>query len=449
MIDPSPARTALDVSLDRVCFARNSLFVPFQKDRGTQSIASLFFDQAKWLTLPAPIHVPKKDKEYQKACAHVFANEKSIHSHLVKDRALLTEGQRSTFDSLLLASPVTQNLLNRMRMAQVTGKFMGAGIYLGTEATDTTIKTILPTALLNAYDAVGLSPSDPRGLQAACDLWGINQISARMSILNATWNALVSSPTWQMPEGFARNMSRLLEHEFPSALRNRNPHYQLDAETCDAFDIWFSEVKILHEQQLHNTRHDLLQNPRAPHVPSEVYCEEGAITEIIISNKQALNYWSHYLTISTLKSVEVTIPAELSVDTHAFSEKKRTDFAKEEILALSKTPLAPFISAFRMDIRELTPLQTAVLLMKCLDSLSALAESDTWRASSHTQTVRCILSNVSSEVKDRLQGILHSPTRHGALLLHDPMIYNYDVGNFSVVIPVALGRSALGSSSID
>jgi hypothetical protein len=396
-----------------------------------------YFDQAKLLTLPMPITIPNQTGEYSLYSSSVFATEWNIRCELVRYRASLSPEKQATFDEKLLEFPPTRNILLKVLAAQETNQYLGAGICLGSDRSDDTLGRELLNLIRRPFTATGGTPSED--MTTHCLAWGSYHAKARTMILNATWRNLVGRDDWPMPPGFAKNISRLLEQEFPEALRSERSYYSLTEEHRDRYHVWFSHVELLNERRATGDSAGRMNDKTLPEVPKKVYRQDDRITGILISDQQALNYWSRYLAIPSLKRVDLVVSLTKGVRSSTSKSNLYKDYFHGEMLSLAHNPLAPLISSLRVNASGLTVNHAKTVLKGWLGFLTALATTSTWRSASQTQKIDLVFANTNYELSEFLYGLAPKPLAFDKLSVGAAREQTTKTGTPSVIISASVG----------
>lgn len=413
---------------------------PITRGDDMATLTAGYFEKSRLLNLPAPVCIPANKPTFLRACADVFISERKIHGELYSYRALLQGDRASRFDQLLVQHPAPRNLLLRMTAAQDGSQRMIAGIYLGSTRTDKTLGDELHNSVNHAFLTTGSNGGS--ALRQLCETWGNAQATARTMIVEATWRNLVGRKDWPVPEGFIKNMSCLLEHEFPLSLRevpanqrNETTPKRLQDDDLDAFQIWFSEVELLHETRMENGgRINSSKLHRGN--PKDKRREEGLITGVTLTPQQALDDWSKYISIPSLQHIEIAIRRLRSP--YDKLPVERSELRLDQMIALGQSPLAPFISRITEDASQATVQDAQSMRKACIAFLTSLAECTLWRSSAREQSVRLVFTDPKQEVADWLLAKFYKPTELGAASLNRARIDRGRFGAHSVVIPATV-----------
>jgi hypothetical protein len=249
------------------------------------------------------IVVPHNNRAYTALCETVSRLEGEILSILSSHKQSLSPEQAKTFDDILSDNPITRKLLSRTLLANNEGKYIGAGIYLGSHKTDYTMGHDLYYCLTGA-----MGKCSDRSLEIACTKWGDHQARARQKISNGTWRTLIGRCFLDAPEDFSRNLASLLEPDLIDRLRVAENDTPVGGEQPVLFMDWLVDINIIYDQGKSKGVSRKSPDLPTPAIPDVYQLKAQSITEIRISLSQALDYWSRYLAISSLQEIEITIP---------------------------------------------------------------------------------------------------------------------------------------------
>jgi hypothetical protein len=358
-------------------------------------ITGEYFNRDSNFNLAMPVTLPTDSFQYRKSSLAAFQTELDIYKYIVKHRQSLSVDALASFDSTLLESATTYNLLLRIATAGKKDlQHMGAGVCIGSQLCDQNLGEVLLEPIDRAFKQGGIDHENRSLLQDLCNNWGKYQYDARTEIAKKAWENLISKhrsyDIWPVPIGFTENLSCILEED-------------LNLAQCQDSDflLWFNHVDSLYQisaekRNLNRSDHDILRD--IPYI--DYHQAIGEVYAISISMRDAFEFQHYCLAISSLRKVTINTPLP-----HTCGHTNGSLSFFKMMQSLSRGPLAPLIACILVDVEGASSEQAETVLLGYFGFLQSLASNTTWRDNSREQRIGLTFINPSQEVTEYLGNV--------------------------------------------